>query len=579
MAYIIPGIGGTTQTNTPGLQQSAPLLNKYSPRLFGSPPQLTSLNDMRLMSSEPGSKNEGPVGDFYLRHVLRDAQVVNFVVGRAMFTGGMSSIGNALRMIYQYKKALSDYGKTADSESGLNNGNSAQSAAEQESWMQTYQKAIVDDTGTYETAKASSVAGIRVDDIDPDAEVLNSPTIASYISESLSGYLNANLVAPLLTSLSVQQPFYTFESDWNSYINNVKMMINSAVVMLGLQSACVRIGNQLLAIAPSASEASDNDDVWANYRFVTPCKSLGSAQELDSQNGDTSQYISFMIDPKSIQESYNNQVQESMIYSSVINTGESYGNEIAFITSSSQGAVGAADKIINLADNAVTAAESIMSQLGSAGRFTAGIASSMLRSFKGDHTIYPLIFQKHTSNGSEIALTVKLRASGGDPYSYLTEILVPMFFALGMVLPKMSKNSGASYCYPPIIQCNIPGLWGTRLGMVTGLTISKNPDGNDVSVYGYPLSVDMTISVTDLQHCLMTSPMDKTSIMLNNHTMFDYIAQCCGVDKYRVNGSMRLVTKAILAASNGKNLLHHIGTALSSDFWDSANRFLGTSRM
>ena len=154
-----------------------------------------------------------------------------------------------------------------------------------------------------------------------------------------------------------------------------------------------------------------------------------------------------------------------------------------------------------------------------------------------------------------------------------------MFFALGMVLPKMSKNSGASYSYPPIVQCNIPGIWGTRLGMVTGLTISKNPDGNDVSVYGYPSSVDLTISVTDLQHVLMTSPMNKMSIMLNNHSMFDYIAQCCGVDKYRVNGSMRLVTKAILAASDGKNLLYHIGQSLTSDFYDWANRFLGTSRM
>ncbi len=579
MAYIIPGISGISQTATPGLQQSAPLLNKYSPRLFGSPPQLTSLNDMRLMSAEPNSGHDGPVGDFYLRHVLRDAQVANFVVGRAMFTGGMSSIANAIRMVAQYNYALSKYGAVTGSESGISNGNSAQSAAEQEQWIQAYKDALVNDSGVYETAKASTVAGLRVTDLDEDTEVLNDPTISSYINSSLGSYLGGRLLAPVLTSLSVQQPFYTFESDWNTYINNVKMMINSAIVMLGLQESCVRIGDRLMNIAPNNTEANDEDDVWANYRYVTPSKNLGSAVALDTQNGDTSQYVSFMIDPKGIQESYTNEAGPSMIYSSVLQTGEEYGNEIAFITSSSQGALGAADKIINLADNAVTAAEAVMSQLGSAGRFTAGIASSMLRSFKGDHTIYPKIFKRHTANGSEIALTVKLRASGGDPYSYLTEILVPMFFALGMVLPKMSKNSGASYSYPPIIQCNIPGIWGTRLGLITGLTISKNSDGNDVSVYGYPLSVDMTISVTDLQNVLMTSPMDKMSIMLNNHTMFDYIAQCCGVDKYRVNGSIRLVTRAILAASDGKNLLHHIGTALESDFFDAANRFLGTSRM
>ena len=284
-----------------------------------------------------------------------------------------------------------------------------------------------------------------------------------------------------------------------------------------------------------------------------------------------------MVDPKGITESYENQVGQSKIEQAVVNMGSEWGNEIAFITSSTASSVD--DAVLKLADDAVTAAEAIMSNLGTAGRFTASLASSMFRSFKGDHTIYPLIFQSHSSNGQAMSLTVKLRSTGGDPYSYLTDILVPMFFALGMVLPAMSKNSGASYSYPPLVQCNIPGVWGTRLGMVTGLSITKNAEGSDVSVFGYPTSVDMTITVTDLQHCMMSSPLNKLSVMLNNHTMFDYIAQCCAVDKYRMNGSMRLITKAILAASDGANLGYNVGAALKSDFFSAANKFLGTGRM
>ena len=45
MGYLIPGISGTTSDNVPSVAQAAPLLNCYSPRLFGSPPQLTPLND------------------------------------------------------------------------------------------------------------------------------------------------------------------------------------------------------------------------------------------------------------------------------------------------------------------------------------------------------------------------------------------------------------------------------------------------------------------------------------------------------------------------------------------------------
>ena len=572
MAFIIPGVAGTVDSQAPSLQQASPLMHNYSPRLFGAPPQLTSLNDMRLMSSADGSV-EGPVGDFYLNTILRDAQVCNFVVGRALFTGGMSSVANAIRVAAQYKHALSKYGMDNASVGGAT---SASSEAEMEKLKQEYLNALVSDDGKYETAAASSVAGIRADEIGEDTQVMVSTTISDMIHRTLGSELGA-FAGALLTSLSVQQPFYTFESDWNSYINNVKMMVNSAIIMLGLQDSCVRIGDTLMPIAPTTQMNMDgSNDVWSMYRFITPSQGLAAESVLDTQNGETSQYVSFMVDPKGITENYSNTVGESKLYAAV-NTGSEYGNEIAFITSSTESAID--DTILKAAGDVVSIAEGIMSNLGTAGRFTASFASSMFRSFKGDHTIYPLIFQKHSSNESALSMTVRLRSIGGDPYSYLTDILVPMFFALAMVLPQMSRNSGAAYSYPPLVQCNIPGIWGTRLGMVTGLSITKNPDGSEVSNYGYPTAVDLTIQVTDLQHTLMTSPMNRLSTMLNNHSMYDYIAQCCGVDKYRVNGSMRLVTKACLAAADGMNLKYNIGTALTSDFYDWANRFLGTSRM
>ena len=47
MGFLIPGVAGTVGTNQPTAQQASPLLHCYSPRLFGSPPQLTSLNDIQ----------------------------------------------------------------------------------------------------------------------------------------------------------------------------------------------------------------------------------------------------------------------------------------------------------------------------------------------------------------------------------------------------------------------------------------------------------------------------------------------------------------------------------------------------
>lgn len=575
--YFLPGIGGQIDDPGDSPYQSSPLLNTYSPRLFGSPPQLTHLNDMRLMSAHKDKENTpGPVGDFYLTKILQDAQIANFVVGRALFTGGMSSIANIIRVVAQYGYALSKYDLLENDGNSVSSSSTAQDIMK-EANLDTYKKALETDTGWTDMVSASSLG---LSDLDSETMVAdinslgNSKSLIEGLSNAVSG--GGALVAPLLTSLAVQQPFYTFESDWYSYINNVKMMINTAVIMLGLQDACVRIGDYYFPIGLDASVKEDTD-VWSNYRFITPSTGLGDVTAIDSQSGDTSQYVSFMIEPLSSSESFTNNTGESQIYSSVINKGNSFGTEIAFLTNSSSNSVD--DAVVNLAGDAINAAEGVLSAMtAGVGRFTAAIAGSMARSFVGDHHIYPEIFTSHSST-SEMTINVKLNASAGDPYSYLTEILVPYFFILGMALPNLSKNNASAYSFPPLIQCNIPGLWGTRLGIVKSVTVTKNPGGKDTSIHGYPLSINVSINIGDLQHVLMTSGMNKVSTFLNNHTMFDYIAQCAGVDKYRVNGSMRLVARLALASSATRNAFTNIGHAIMNDFTSFANRLSGVYRL
>lgn len=579
--YYLPGIGGQAEIDgADSMYQSSPLLNTYSPRLFGAPPQLTHLNDMRLKSSLSGSGIPGPVGDFYLTDVLQDACIVNICVGKALFTGGMSSLGNVIRTAGQYAKAFADYdifgndGKRVDT--------SVRQTVEAQTNIDAYNTAMGNDDGSIQTMSASE---LQANGQSYDSGLDDSTTVARLNSESLSILENLSniidgaggaLYAPLLTSLSVQQPFYTFESDWYSYINNVKMMINTAVIMLGLQKACVRIGDKYLPIGMNVNVKKDTD-VWSNYRFITPSSGLGTVTQFDTQKGDSSQYVSFMIEPTGFTESYNNTIEESQLYSSIMNRGNSIGSEIAFITNSTINSVD--DAVINLAQSGVEAANSVLSSMaGGVGRFTASIAGSMARSYLGDHTIYPQVFTGHRSNDSSISLTIKLAASSGDPYSYLTDILVPMFFALGLVLPGMSRNNASAYTYPPIIQYTIPGQISSRLAMVESLTIAKNQDGKQVSKHGFPLSVTMTLNIKDLQHTLFTSPMNEISTMLNNAPMFDYIASCSGVDRYRVNGSARLVSRLALAASGVKNTFHNIGDAMLTDFTSMANRLTGTSR-
>jgi hypothetical protein len=395
---------------------------------------------------------------------------------------------------------------------------------------------------------------------------------AEAFSKNFDGQI-AGLGVPLLHSLSINQPFYTFEADWYTYINNVKMMINSAIVMLGLQSARVRIGETLYPIGMHVRYESGADDVWTNYRYITSDMDgagVDVATNIDNMAGETNQYVSFMIDTVSESESYSNQTTESQLYSSVMNSGSAIGAEIAFITNSSANVID--DQVVHLAGSAVNAAEQVMQALTfGAGKFTGAIFSGMARTYLGDHTIYPKIFQQSSAT-TGMTISIKLRASRGDPYTYFTEVLVPLFHILGMTLPKMSENSAGAYQYPPIIQCQIPGIWGTRLGIIQSVSVQKNPDQTGLSVNGYPLSVNVSITIEDLCHVMVNTPMDKPAYFLNNQTMFDYIAQCTGVDKYRTNSAARIVTRIALAASYNNNWFYNMGNAMVNDFTTAVNR-------
>ena len=653
MGFLLPSYGQIEADNKDSFRQDNPINSGYSPRLFGAPPQLTSLCDMRILGSKDGLS--GAVGDFYMEDILKNAQIANFSVGRALFTGGFNSFIAMAMNLVAYAYAYSKYGIhgntatdtpsqsvqgdalreiamkfyessiTLDNASTNNKTTSEEELKAQEELndllsggltettettvegdtqftqqeiqnTQTVENEVTEDGDVQATNAMDQVSmqqleenlggsyqGLSNTGLEDEGTIIDISTIDELTSFITTAFGNlgtmvreggATLTASILSSMLVNQPFYTFEPDWNTYINNVKMMINSAIVMLGLQSAYVRIGNKFVCISSNPNySAGGVGDVWTNYRYITPQDGyVKTYTSIDNLEGETSQYVSFMIDPAQESESYTNTVGPSEIYSSVINKGSAIGSEIAFITNSSQSAID--DNVIALAGSTVNIAQRVLGSLsGGIGKFTAAVAAGMAKTFTGDHTIYPEIFKEHTSTQS-FSIHVKLRASRGDPYTYLIDVLVPLFHILGMVLPKMSKNSSASYQYPPIVQCNVPGIWGTRLGIVESVSVSKNPEGDGVSINGYPMSLNVDIHVKDLMHTLVTTPMNSPALFLNNYTMFDYIAQLTGVDKYRVNSAVRIITKIALAATFTDNIFYNIRDSIANDFTSMANKML-----
>ena len=606
------------------VEQSAPLLNTYSPRLYGAPPQLTSLCDMRIRSSD--GVNPGPVGDFYLEKVLQPAMVANIVVGRALFTGGHVPWYQVLVKAIQYAEALKRYdifdrgdnkvisprdGGVADKIIKYATSKDVYDAAFEEQNSSDFsvidaETAGIDDVSgetvvvnMYDTGNAKALmsyfdaifASANPDEVDVSIiedettkdEDGNNPKKKGFLTRIWEAATGINtgggfsgLSTIMLSSLSVQQPFYTFESDWYTYANNLKMMMNTATIMLGLQQACVRIGDAFYPIGMDVSLRKDTD-IWSMYRYITASSGLGVVTALDTMNGDTTQYLSYMIEPNSITESYTNNTEKSKLYSSVLAMGDDTGSEIAFLTNSSPNVLD--DAVINMMKEVTNFASGVLSNLTfGVGRFTAAVASGASRSFVGDHTVYPEIFKSHESH-QEFSISVTYTARDGSPYSQLTDILLPLFSNLCLSLPQLSNNTAAAYTFPPLVQINVPGLFGSRLAILQTLTVVKNPGNEPTCVNGYPSAIKVTMVFKDLEHKLYTSPMNKRSVMLNNNSMYDYIAQCAGVDRYRINSAARLVTKLALSASSVRNTFYDLGSAGLNDVITTVNRITGLSRV
>ena len=209
----LPGIAAQMETDEDGAVQPSPLLSAYSPRLFGSPPQLTSLNDIRLMSSADGTK-EGAVGDFYLTKILQNAEIANFTVGKALFTGGMSSIANIIRTCAQYAAAIKKYTIYREGGEEASTGTPTATKKLLEDAQTAYNNSLTSMNEDYKTTKDEEGNEIL------DIEGMGGKSVAeSYLGDADGVF--GGIMASVLTSLSVQQPFYTFEKDWSTYINNV----------------------------------------------------------------------------------------------------------------------------------------------------------------------------------------------------------------------------------------------------------------------------------------------------------------------------------------------------------------------
>ena len=297
---------------------------------------------------------------------------------------------------------------------------------------------------------------------------------------------------------------------------SVEDIINNASGTAATSTAVIADGVNTLA----NDDNTLGDDIAENY-------STAIDTSLTEVMCDKITSVMFMVEPVAYEESIQNSTANSAIEDTLGGISDAIGQEIAFITGSNAD-VGVVGGVTNLLGNTLSSAAEFLTGLVEpvAGGFTTNLIHGALQSIKGQKMIYPKIFQKSEST-MNYQFTIRLVSPYGDTYNYYMNIIVPLMHLIALAGPRMVTANTVSS--PFLVQAFIPGMCTCQMGIISRLEITKNKSLHAVNVNGFPLEVEINLTIEELYNALSISPGNDPASFLFNETLNDYMANLAGL--------------------------------------------------
>lgn len=393
--------------------------------------------------------------------------------------------------------------------------------------------------------------------------------------------------------------YYDFESDYNTYMNNVNLLCRSAAGFLELEGSKFSIDGTRLTqydwrnyrwdadryssrvasvVTTVGGKLSSKFSTWIkNLSSSAASVFLGGSTAVVDDEGNVStdsgsskteilfdgydteddestasleellrevNVVQFYVDPDSgVSESMSNS-SEASAFKGLFDTGSSFLKELQFI-----GGTGNVD-VQSALTSFSSAAGSYLSGLVPTNDFTSpikrilGLGGNVL---KGENIIMPDIYTSSTYTKS-YSLTIVLKNLYGNRFGYYMEILVPILHLMALSFP--SQASANSYKAPPIIKAFIPGVFSCNLGLISGITIDKSVSNESWTVDGLPNEVTVRLDIVDLYSSLTISPSTHPLLFAHNSSLVDYLSVSCGLDIMRPNFKKKFSMASSAIVSN-----------------------------
>ena len=516
-----------------GLNEDGSYLNQYTNRLFGAPFQLLNSVDRRF------SEINMHLGNQYLRNFMLNSPILHIRPGSPKYTGKEENFNDLLREVYM-AAADSDSDTAAGAMTSLMKstaysiGNKLQ--RRMFGFKETYTRYI-----RYVNYMCRSMAAFLALTGDEENQPNGAPSNKDRGLQPFSKFDWATY--RWLTSTQYQLPADYFVSLLGSTYTGETLITVGRWIAAGYNIAQTVFGTVIQTVDEGIQDGDSLESMFAKSADTIQQESAKIIDQAVKDTQDGYQYakdntmldamknkvtqVLFMIEPGSFTETLENTIANSQIEQMLSGITDGIGNEIAFMTNSNidVGVIkGLADQLGNTATGMVNFVNSLVEPV--AGGWTGNLFHGAVNAIKGQRMIYPKIYQGSSSRMS-YNFTINLRSPYGDVYNYYMNIVVPLMHLIALTAPRMlSSNSITS---PFIVQAFVPGMCTCDMGIVTNLTITKNPETNRVSVNGFPLDVQVKLTIEELYNSLSISPSNDPASFLFNETLNDYMANLGGL--------------------------------------------------
>lgn len=258
-----------------------------------------------------------------------------------------------------------------------------------------------------------------------------------------------------------------------------------------------------LDAALKSANASAKTDSWDSY--ITQGEKDPSIFDLkEAEMNDGSQFITFKIEPPSLSESFQNQVENSGI-ENAINGMSSTARNLRFNLMDGKMDDGILASTIGAATSAVT--NLLGGMLDSVG--ISGIAALAGNA----HADIPKHWTGSTAQLPKINATMKLRAWAKNDLCRLQNIYYPLASIFAGAVPRSTGHS--SWGRPLLCEYYCKGYGQSRLAIVDSLTIKRAPGDHGITRDGKLLAVDIDFSLLDLStvmHMTIASGFNLTDL-------------------------------------------------------------------